>query len=149
MAETEKKPEIKTFDSFSEFVEGLKTFTEKELSYAQYNLQKGWFQPDKEKDSSSLDIAKIPNKFERDDLQDAYNSYMAERKPPAEALSIKFQNGFIAANEQAYRIRHVSLPRALAQGYSDGIRWEAIPFLLISRITVLSDLVEKDYNNRH
>ena len=144
------KPNVKVYDTFSEFIENIKNQISTELDETKNQLKMSWFRPGKEVDSSSLDVDKIPKMFDRDELQDDYQRYLTEPGAPIEAFSIKFQNGYIAASEQAYRIQHASLPRALAQGCMDNLRWanETIPYLLINRIKVISDLVDKDYANR-
>jgi hypothetical protein len=145
------KPVVKLYDSFSELVENRKSLAVEDIDDAKRQLKRGWYQPDKAEEESCLDVDKIPDKFPREDLQDDYLKYITEGRFPVEALSIKFQNGFIAAEEQAYRIRHTSLPRALAQGYLEDLRWsnETVPFLLTNRIKVIGDLAEQDFNNRY
>ena len=145
-----EKPTIKVFDSFSEFIESRKADAVQGISDAQQTLKKGWYQPTNSEETSSLDVQNIPEKFNRDDIQEAYVKYITSDGFPAEATSIKIQNGFIAGEEQAYRVRHTSLPRALAQGYMENLRWsnETIPYLLINHIKVLGDMVDKNFTDR-
>lgn len=147
----DKNPDVRLYDSFSEFVENMKKAISNDINNAKSLLRKDWFVPDKNKESSCLDVDKIPDKFEREELQKAYTRYVTQARMPVEALSIKYQNGIIAACEQAYRVRHVSVPRAVAQGYMDGLRWSngVIPLILVNRIKVLSDLADKDYKGRN
>ena len=93
----------------------------------------------------------IPEKFNREDLDEAYSAYLTELRPPIEATTIKMQNAFLQAQEQAYRIRHHSIPRALAAGYMEGNRWASgcMPFILTERINFLGDLAMMDYNSKN
>ena len=92
---TDKKPEVKLYDTFSEFVENIKKVISEDINTAKSTLKKGWFTPEKAAESSCLEVDRIPDKFEREELQDAYIKYLSEVRAPIEAFSIKYQNGII------------------------------------------------------
>lgn len=145
------EPKVKVYDSFSELVEVKKQQAIESVKQAAKTMKRDWFQPNKEEEASCLDVEAIPKKFPREDCQKAYIDYLQGKSIPIDATAIKFQNGFIAADEQAYRIRHQSLPRALSQGYMEDYRWSKglLPFLLINHIKVLNDLAQQDYKDKN
>ena len=144
------KPEVKLYDSYSQLLEDKITQAKKELDDIKSKLKRGWFQPSTAEEVSCLDVENIPKKFERSDLQEAYTKRLKEVRPPIEQTTIKMQNAFIEADEQAYRIRHCSLPRALATGYMESMRWSegALHYVLTERINYLGNLASKDYESK-
>ena len=145
------EPNVQIYDSFSELVELKKQQATEAVKEATTTLKREWFQPDKAEEASCLDVESIPKKFPREDCQKAYTEYLQGKRIPIDATAIKFQNGFIAADEQAYRIRHQSIPRSLAQCYMEDVRWSKgiIPYLLINHIKVLNDLAQQDYEAKN
>ena len=143
-------PEVKLYDSYSQLLEDKLTSSKKEVNEVKSQLKRGWFQPSTEEEISCLDVENLPKKFNREDLQEAYTKRLKEVRPPIEQSTIKMQNSFIEADEQAYRIRHCSLPRALASGYMECMRWSegAMQYLLTERIQYLGNLASKDYKSK-
>lgn len=154
---TLKKPQNRLYTSFSSSVEQKTKAAEKAIDNAEEKLKKSWSQTTTPTEDSCLDAKTIHKQFNRDDLQEDYKEYLVGNLIPIEATTIKLQNGFIAADEQAYRIRHYSLPRALATGYTDNIRWAngLIQFLLTNKVKKIQELAQKDFEenftrqNRH
>ena len=143
------KPDVKLYDSFSEWVENKKTLASKEvLQTIQKNLHRNWYRPGKQQESSCQDIEDISEMFNRDDCQEAYTEYLQGKRIPIDATAIKYQNGIVAADEQAYRIRHTSIPRSLAAGNMEILRWQRgiLPQLFISRVQVWDRLAKEDYD---
>ena len=142
-----KKPQNRLYTSFSSSVEHKTQEGKQSLDDAEEKLKKSWSQPTEPTEKSCLDAASIKDQFNREDLQVAYNQYLMGNIAPIEATTIKMQNGFIAADEQAYRIRHYSLPRALATGYMDGTRWAngLMKHLLTNRIKKIQELAKADF----
>lgn len=149
------KPQNIIYQSFSSSIENKTQGAEEQIKNIKHNLRSSWSptveSPNKEGslESSCLDADKIVDKFDRQDLQDAYAEYLTNsEQPPIEATTIKFQNGFIAADEQAYRIRHYSLPRALSAGLMDNKRWAngLMKHLLENRIQSIQALAQTDYD---
>lgn len=155
MAENEgtktQKPNIKLYDSYSEWVENRKQQAIEESTKLQKNLQRNWYRPGKNKESSCQDINEIPDMFPRDDCQEAYVEYLQGKRIPIDATAVKFQNGVISADEQAYRVRHTSIPRSLVAGQMGILRWKRgiLPKLFISRIQVWDELAMEDYKAKN
>lgn len=145
------KPQVKLYDSYSQLLEDKFKFAKKEVEQVKGIQKKDWFQPSEAEEVSCLDVPNIPKKFKRDDLDEAYSKYLTEARPPIEGTTIKMQNSFIEAAEQAYRIRHHSIPRALAVGYMEGGRWSSgtLQFLLTERINFLGKMAMEDYNSKN
>ena len=144
------KPEVKLYDSYSQLLEDKITQAKSEVEDVKSKLKKGWFQPSTAEEVSCLDVENIPKKFNRDDLQEASTQRLKEPRPPIEQTTIKMQNEFIEADEQAYRIRHCSLPRSLAAGYMECMRWSegALHYILTERINYLGNMASKDYESK-
>lgn len=145
------KPQNRIYDSFSSSIENKTQSAESYIKAAKHNLKSSWRQTVSNQESSCLDADKIGDKFNREDLQKAYTDYLNDGDtPPIESTTIKFQNGFIAADEQAYRIRHYSLPRALTAGYMDNKRWAngLLKHLLKTRIQKIQELAQADYDSK-
>lgn len=142
-----KKPQNRLYTSCSSSLEHKTQEGKKSLTDAEEKLKKSWSQPTEPTEASCLDVDTIPSQFNREDLQVAYNQYLMGKLAPIEATTIKLQNGFIAADEQAYRIRHHSIPRALAAGYMDNSRWAngLMSYLLTNRIKKIQELAQKDF----
>ena len=145
------KPDVKLYDTFSEWVENRKTQASGDtIQQLQTKLQRNWHKPGKQEQSSSQDVQDIPRMFPRDDCQAAYTEYLQGKRIPIDATAIKYQNGVVAADEQAYRIRHTSIPRALAAGQLELLRWNRgiLPELLIKRVQVWDKLAKEDYDSK-
>lgn len=146
------KPNIKLYDTFSEWVENKKTQASNEaVEKLQTNLQRKWYRPGKNQETSSQSVKDIPQMFPRDDCQEAYTEFLQGKRIPFDATAVKYQNGVISADEQAYRIRHTSIPRALAAGQMELLRWNRgiLPELLVKRIQVWDRLADADYKAKN
>lgn len=145
------KPNVKLYDTFSEWVENCKNQASDTVPKLQKNLQRNWYRPGKNEEATSQDVEEIPDMFPRDDCQEAYVEYLQGKRLPIDATAIKYQNGIIAADEQAYRIRHTSIPRSLAAGQLNLLRWHKriLPQLFVSRIQVWDELAKADYDAKN
>lgn len=145
------KPNIKLYDTFSEWVENKKDqASDAVVEKLQTNLQRNWYRPGKNQEASSQAVNEIPQMFPRDDCQEAYTEFLQGKRLPIDATAAKYQNGVVSAEEQAYRIRHTSIPRALAAGQMELLRWNRgiLPDLLITRIQVWDRLADADYKSK-
>ena len=143
------KPQNLIYPSFSTSLENKTKAAEEEIKNLKHNARASWSQTVSSVETSCLDADKIKDKFDRKDLETAYLEYLKDaEQPPIEATTIKIQNSFIAADEQAYRVRHYSLPRALAVGYLDNKRWAngLMKFLLNDKIKKIQELAQTDYD---
>ena len=145
------KPDVKLYDTFSEWVENRKTQASEAVPKIQSNLQRNWTRPGKNTEASSQDVREIPDMFPRDDCQEAYAEYLQGKRIPFDATAIKYQNGIISADEQAYRVRHTSIPRSLAAGQLNILRWDnrILPQLFVNRIQVWDELAKADYDAKN
>lgn len=146
------KPDIKLYDTFSEWVENKKTLASDDaVQKLQTNLRRNWYRPGKGQESSSQTVKDIPQMFPRDDCQEAYTEFLQGKRIPFDATAVKYQNGIVSADEQAFRIRHTSIPRALAAGQMELLRWNRgiLPELLVKRIQVWDKLANADYKAKN
>lgn len=145
------KPNVKLYDTFSEWVENRKKQASEDSIKIQSTLQRNWYRPGKKEEASSQDVKDIPDMFPRDDCQEAYVEYLQGKRMPIDATAAKYQNGIISADEQAYRIRHASIPRSLAAGQMSILKWKRgiLPKLFVSRIQVWDKLAMEDYNAKN
>ena len=145
-----KKPENKVYDSYSEFINSKEQQSKVAVKEIRESLKSRWFTPPKNQTTSCLDVNNIPEKFARSDCQAAYLNYLNGDKPPIEATTIKLQNGLIEAEEQAYRLRHLSIPRALSMGAMSQKKWAGgfIQLLLLRHIQSIGDIASEDYKSK-
>lgn len=144
------EPQNKIYDSYSEFLKYKENTARIAIKDIKESLKFHWAVPESNKATSSLDVINIPEKFDRSDCQAAYLNYLQGKKLPIEATTIKLQNGLLEACEQAYRIRHLSLPRALSMGAMSNKRWANgfMQILLLKHIDSIHKLATEDYKSK-
>lgn len=144
------EPQNKVYDSYSEFLKNKENNAKTAVKDFKESLKFHWAVPDSNKITSSLDVINIPEKFDRSDCQAAYLTYLKGEKLPIEATTIKIQNGLLESCEQAYRLRHLSLPRALSMGAMSVKRWSSgfIQVLLLKHIDSISKVAATDYKSK-
>ncbi len=144
------EPQNKIYDSYSEFLKNKENTAKIAVKDIKESLKFHWATPKDNPSTSSLDVINIPEKFERSDCQAAYLAYLKGKKLPIEATTIKIQNGLLESCEQAYRLRHLSLPRSLAMGAMSAKRWSSgfMQVLLLKYIDSISKTASEDYKNK-
>ena len=145
-----KQPQNEIYRTYSEFLKDKEDSAKIAVKEIRESLKKSWFAPKSNPTTSSLDVKYIPEKFARTDCQAGYKNYLDGKKPPIEATTIKLQNGLLEAEEQAYRLRHLSIPRALSVSIMEPTKWSngSLRYILIKNIQNISDLATEDYKNK-
>lgn len=127
----------KLFDEFSEWITKRDTLYSKNKNDTKKYLSSVWYKPGEEA-ISVLDNNNLQNLFKRDDIQEFYEDILKNGGTFCDSTIAKWQTALIAADERAFRMRHLTTPRALAHGRSVILRWSE---------SHLSDQIIKQINN--
>lgn len=102
------------YNSFTDWLSYRTQYGRETKQALESRMGKDWYSPGE--DAETITREQIEQRFNRDDIQDDYKKWVKGNGVTIDAVVTRFQNAQLAADERAFRVRHATIPQALAHG---------------------------------